>query len=159
MPDTATKRRRDLQRGNVILESALVLGVTIMLVLGIIDLCQVFMQMQYMNERARAAARWAATNWNPNTDNVTAIKSYAVFNNASSIGSTGIMGLSPSNVSVSVTGTPNTMSYRVTVSITRQMSFVSPYLARTFTPRASVATSSMESMGLSGDQAFVPSAH
>src|SRR6476661_7378977 len=102
MPDTATKRRRDLQRGNVILESALVLGVTIMLVLGVIDLCQVFMQIQYMNERARAAARWAAANWNPNTDDVTAIKNYAVFNSPSSTASIGIMGLAPSNVSVSL---------------------------------------------------------
>ena len=56
-------------------------------------------------------------------------------------------------------GTPNTMSYRVTVSISKQMSFISPYIARTFTPRASVATSSMEGMGLTGDDAFVPSSH
>lgn len=141
------------------LESALVLGVTIMLVLGVIDLCQVFMQIQYMNERARAAARWAAANWNPNTDDVTAIKNYAVFNSPSSTASIGIMGLAPSNVSVSLAGTPNTMSYRVTVSISKQMSFISPYIARTFTPRASVATSSMEGMGLTGDDAFVPSSH
>jgi Flp pilus assembly protein TadG len=128
-----------------------------MLVLGIMDLCQVFMQMQYMNERARAAARWAAANWNPNTGNVTAIKNYAVFNSPAGSTSGALMGLTPANVSVSIDGTPNTMSYRVTVSISKQMSFVSPYLARTFTPRASVATSSMESMGLSGDEAFVPS--
>ena len=141
----------------MILESALVLGVTLMLVLGIMDLCQVFMQMQYMNERARAAARWAAANWNPNTNTVTAIKNYAVFNDPASNASSGMMGLSPANVSVSIDGTPNTMSYRVTVSISKQMAFVSPYIARTFVPRASVATSSMESMGLSGDDAFVPS--
>jgi Flp pilus assembly protein TadG len=159
MQVTAIRRRHGGERGSAMLESALILGVTIMLVLGVIDLCQVFMQIQYMNERARSASRWAAANWNPNTDSIDAIKNYAVFNSPSSTTSPGIMGLAPSNVTVSLDGTPNTMSYRVTVSISKQVRFVSPYIARTFTPRASVATSSMESMGLSGDNAFVPTAH
>lgn len=45
----------------------MILGTTILLILGTIDICQVFMQMQYMNERARAASRWAAAKWDPTT--------------------------------------------------------------------------------------------
>ena len=159
MQVTVIRRARSGERGTAMLESALILGVTIMLVLGVIDLCQVFMQIQYMNERARAASRWAAANWNPNTDSLDVIKNYAVFNSPSSTNTSGLMGLTPSNVTVSLDGAPNTMSYRVTVSISKRVTFVSPYIARTFTPRASVATSSMESMGLSGNDAFVPTGH
>ena len=56
----------------------MILGTTILLILGTIDICQVFMQMQYMNERARAASRWAAAKWDPTTSTAS-VKNYAVF--------------------------------------------------------------------------------
>jgi hypothetical protein len=134
------------------LEGVMILGTTILLILGTIDICQVFMQMQYMNERARAASRWAAAKWDPTTSTAP-VKNYAVFFSptAPSGRSTGVMGLAPGDVNVSVAGTPGTMSHRVTVSITKPLSLVSPYIARRFTPRAAVATSAMESMGMSGN--------
>lgn len=130
----------------------MILGTTMLLILGTIDICQVFMQMQYMNERARAASRWAAVKWDPTTS-TTPVKNYAAFHTdtAPSGRSTGMMGLAPSDVNVSVAGTPGTMSHRVTVSITKPLTLVSPYIARRFTPRAAVATSAMESMGSSGN--------
>ena len=135
------------------IEVSLTLLATLFLVIGTIDICQCFMHVQYMNARARATARWAATHWDPSTQTPDAVKNYAVYGSAAVPDgrATGTMGLSPNDVTVNVAGTAGTMSHRVTVSITKQLNLFTPGAARALRPRPSVATSPMESMGGTGN--------
>src|SRR5579872_6979557 len=74
-------RRQSPQRGQAMVESALVLIVTMGLILGTCDFGQFLYLHQSLTERARAAARYGAVNsytW-PGTD----IQNMAVYNTTS----------------------------------------------------------------------------
>ncbi|MBI1898431.1 MAG: pilus assembly protein [Acidobacteria bacterium] len=130
------------------LESALVLLTLVLLILGTLDLGQVFMHIHYTNERARAAARWAVVHdFDPR--DTTPIKKYAVYNDARarSTDQPGLFGLRISDVTVTTVGSPGGPDYAIEVSISKPLQFFSPYLAGAYTPRPARATSPVESLG------------
>ena len=126
------------------LETALTIFATLMVVLSVVDLGQVFMQLHYMHERARAGASYAATH----TFNDTAIKNWICYGQTTGTGS-GLMGLTPSDITVTRLGTVDFPDDRVRVAITRTITFYSPWLPRTWTAPPAIATSPAESMGAS----------
>jgi hypothetical protein len=137
--------RRRTQRGQALLESALVFMATFMMILGIIDFGQVLMNIQMMNERARAGARWASTH----TADATRIRNYVAYGRDSGSGS-GIFGLRPEHVNVQRldNGTPTDPNDdEIQVTVRKPLVWMSPYIAGTFQPRAAVAASPVESLG------------
>jgi Flp pilus assembly protein TadG len=144
-------RRRRNQRGDALLEGALTFLTTLLLILGSIDLGQMLMQLHLFGERARTTARWASTTWDQSCDsgtncwnasNLTAVKNYAAFGQPTApSGADGFFGLQPSHVTVTTIGTPNTVAFSVSVSISKPLSFYSPYLYGSYTMRPAKAVS------------------
>jgi Flp pilus assembly protein TadG len=140
------KRRR---RGQALLESSLVFMATLMMIIGIIDFGQVLMTIQMMNERARAGARWASTH----TLDPAKVKNYVAYGRetAPAAGSpNGIFGLRPEHVTVQRldNGTPtDPYDDQVQVVVRKPVTWMSPYIARTFQPKPAVAASPVESLG------------
>ena len=130
------------QKGQAMVETALTLAATLAIVLSVVDLGQVFMQLHYMHERARAGAAYAATHsWD-----ATATKNWICYGSTTGSGS-GLMGLSPSDINVERLGSTSDYTDRVKVTVTRTITFYSPWLPRTWTAPSAVATSPAESMG------------
>jgi hypothetical protein len=136
-------RRR---RGSTLVESALVLMLFIVILLGIMDFGQILFFHHVLTERARAGARYAVVHvWD-----VAAVQKYVARNDpAAADGTPGLFGVTPAMVQVlhSDVGTP---SERVEVRISSyQMRFLSPWLAGTFTPGPFRAVMPIESGGAS----------
>ena len=142
----APGRDRLHERGQALLESAFVLLTTVMIILGTMDVGQVLMQIQFFNERARATVRWAVTH----TNNETAIRNWACYGTSQGRNGNppGLFGLKPENITVTRTnsGTANEV---ITVSISKQVQWFSPYITGRFTPRAAVVSLPVESLGAS----------
>ncbi len=135
------KRRRN-QRGQTILESALVLIAVISMLLFIIDMGRLLFLQQYFAERARAGARWASVN----TYDATSIKNYVAYNSTTGSG-TGLFGLSPSNVSVTpLPNSTNPTTIQVTISGYQTIRLI-PYIAGSFTSPAVTAVAPVQSLG------------
>ncbi|HET8547515.1 MAG TPA: TadE/TadG family type IV pilus assembly protein [Bryobacteraceae bacterium] len=142
------------RRGQALIESALVFMATLMMILGIMDFGQVLMNIQMMNERARAGARWASTHVNPcpgnpcNSGDAAKIQNYVAYGTpaAPSGSASGIFGLRPQHVTVQRlnSGTPNDT---IRVTVRKPLVFLSPYIAGHFQPKPAIATSPVESLG------------
>jgi len=133
-------------RGSTLVESALVLIVFIVILLGIMDFGQILFFHHVLTERARAGARYAAVHaWD-----VAAVQRYVARNDASAgVTTPGLFGVTPAMVQVlhPDVGTP---AERVEVRISSyQMRFLSPWLAGTFTPGPFRAVMPIESGGAS----------
>lgn len=126
-------------------ETALTLLATLAVILGTLDVGQIFMQVHFYNERARAAARWASVH-ELNVDN---IKRWTVYGNTQTTSGNGYLGLSLSNVEVTVLGTLNTSSHQIQVKINKPVRFFSPWFPRSWSPPPATATSPAESLGAS----------
>jgi Flp pilus assembly protein TadG len=125
------RSNKRLQRGATLLESALVLLTFILMLLGTIDFGQVLYFHQSLVERARAAARYGATD----PTNTTAIKNMAVYGSTSASGSPLLPGLTTAMVSVQ-NPDANTTSARIVVTISGYpLRFFTPYLAQSFNNR------------------------
>ena len=83
------------RRGNTLVETALVLTVSLVTMIGLIDLGTVIFRLQGLVERARAGARWGVVN----TFNAAAIRNIVVYGNSAGSGSP-LLGLNPSLVNV-----------------------------------------------------------
>jgi Flp pilus assembly protein TadG len=133
---------RGHQRGQAMVESALILLSLLMMVLFILDMGRVLFLQQFITERARATARAASVN---NWDEWK-VRGYFCYNDAnhhftdesdsSSVHNTtpGLLGITPAKVNYTVLGSANTPNYRVrvTVSNVSALMFI-PYYAKNFT--------------------------
>jgi hypothetical protein len=118
------------RRGQAMLEGVLVLLTLLLVVIGILDLGQVFFLHQTMTERARAGARWAAVNeFDP--ERTESIRNVVVYDNPDATGRAGLFGLRPEMVTV--TSLPNTKDVRyIEVQIDYPMYLHTPFLGKAF---------------------------
>ena len=139
-------RRRNRQRGQAMLETALVITTLVSMLIFTIDMGRLLLVQQWVGERTRAAARAAVVN-NWTSDQ---IANYLVYNSvtAPNGGGAGYLGLLTSQVSSNFLGNSNTPDYRlqVTVSGVPVLTFI-PYMAQTYTLRPVVVTMPAESLG------------
>ena len=126
------------QRGQTLVESALVIIVLLCTLLGIIDFGQVLFFHQTLVERARAGVRWAAVQ-NPIVTGD--VQNYVIYNNSAGTGTPILGSLTSSNVVVTQTGQVGCDDSRVTVQIVNYpFQFFAPYLAKTFVNKPIVET-------------------
>jgi Flp pilus assembly protein TadG len=134
--------RKHSERGQSMVETALILLVYLMILIGIIDFGQVLYFHQSLVERARAAARYGAIN----PTDTTGIKNVAVYNMATITGSPApiLGGMTTSMVDVQNPDV-NTAAARVVVTISGYpINFISPYIAKSFNNRAIMVAMSAE---------------
>ncbi len=130
--------RKPTQRGQTLVESALVIIVLLCTLLGIIDFGQVLFFHQTLVERARAGVRWAAVQNPVVTGDV---QNYVIYNNSAGTGTPILSGLTSSMVVVTETGQAGCDDSRVTVQIVNYpFQFFAPYMARTFVNKPIVET-------------------
>jgi len=133
-------RKNHSERGQSFVETGLVLLVFLMLLIGIVDFGQVLYFHQSLVERARAAARYGAIN----PTDTTGIKNIAVYNSATAGSAPVLNGLTTAMVDVQNPDI-NTSAARVVVTISNYpITFVSPYIARTFNNRPVMVAMSSE---------------
>jgi hypothetical protein len=132
------------RRGSTLVESAIVLLLFLVMLIGILDVGQVLFFHCFLNERVRAGVRYAVVHgYNaPEIQNVVAYNSKAPPDGAS-----GLFGLTPSMVQVNHYSS-GTADERIEVSVsTFTMHFLSPWLMRDFTPGPFRAVMPIESAG------------
>ncbi|HTD43128.1 MAG TPA: TadE family protein [Bryobacteraceae bacterium] len=135
-----TTARRTRQRGQAMVESALVLIVTMGVLIGTCDFGQFLFLHQSLTERVRAAARYGAVRaytW-PGTE----MLNVAVYNdpNAPNGSSSIVPGLTTSMVTAEIIG-EGTDSARIRVSINNfPFNFFSPWIAQHATARTIIAS-------------------
>jgi Flp pilus assembly protein TadG len=133
-------RKNHAERGQSFVETGLVLIIFLMLLIGIVDFGQVLYFHQSLVERARAAARYGAIN----PTDTTGIKNIAVYNSTTAGSAAVLNGLTTAMVNVQNPDI-NTTSARVVVTISNYpISFISPYIARSFTNRPIMVAMSSE---------------
>lgn len=101
------------RRGNAMLEACLTLGLFTTMLFTIYDFSWELFYHQTLVSQARAGARYGAIN----PSSTTAIQNVVLYNNVSG-GSSGILGLTSSNVNVSRAGTAGGADDHVVVTIT-----------------------------------------
>jgi Flp pilus assembly protein TadG len=119
--------RREHRRGSAMIESALVLGAFLFLIIGTLDIGRLMFMHQTLTERARSAVRWGASR----TYDETGIRNMILYNSSTtSADSRAIFGLGTSNVTVSrllgTGGNPDRIRVRITGWTYR---FLAPYIA------------------------------
>ena len=125
MDKMRVKRKR--QRGNGLVETAMVFLVFVPMVLGTVDFAQFLFIHQAMVERARNAARYGLVH---DPTDTTSIQNMVLYNQASS-GSSGYFGLTASMVDVSNPGS-GTADNRISIRIHDYPYVVlSPYITGT----------------------------
>lgn len=134
-------RRR---RGSTLVESAIVMMLFLVILIGVLDAAQLLFFHQFLADRVRTGARYAAVhNFSQN-----AIRNVVVYNTASpALGTTGLFGLRPEMVEVSRYGMGTTAD-RVQIRIQGYgLRFLSPWLAGAFTAGPFCAVMPVESGG------------
>ena len=127
------------RRGSTLVESSVVLLLFLVLLIGVLDMGQILFFHQFLSERVRAGARYAAVH---QYDEAT-IRNVVAYNSATpGDQAAGLFGLTPGMVQVQ--RYPN----RVEVGIRGyNMRFLSPWLAGAFTPGPFRAVVPIESAG------------
>lgn len=118
------------ERGNVMVESALVLVVFVAMLVGIFDVGQIFYLHQSITERVRAALRYGIVNsYDP-----AAIQNYVLYDQPTAVsGASTFFSLTPSMVSVE-RDNAGTTDDRITVTVSKySLVFMSPFIAGTIT--------------------------
>lgn len=122
--------RRNAQRGQSLVEGALVLMGLLIMILFVLDMGRVMLLGQYVTERARVTARTATVNnWTERQ-----VQNYLAYGKTSAPDENsdkpGFMGIKPSQVDYNVLGTQRNGDLRVQVQVTgiQAVMFV-PYLA------------------------------
>jgi Flp pilus assembly protein TadG len=105
-------RCRKSQRGNAIIEATLTLSLFLTVLFSIYDFGWVLFFHQTLVHQARTGARYAAVN----PASLTSAKNIVLYNQTSGSGN-GILGIDPSTVSVTRTGTAGAIDDRVIVTI------------------------------------------
>ena len=125
---SSLSRKRRSEKGSSLLESALVLSITAMTLIGIVDVGQVMVIHQGLTERVRAGARWGIAQPYDSSK----IKNVVLYNTPDPpTNAKALLGLTPAAVAVSLvdTGTPEA---RIVVAVEN-------YTFRFFTPLISGA--------------------
>jgi hypothetical protein len=105
--------RRRGSRGQSLVETTLILGAFMALILGMVGVGQMLFVRQALAERAQDAARWGALN----SYDAPAIRNLVLYGTATpSVGATAFAGLEPSEVVVGNPGCPG-VDCRVSVAI------------------------------------------
>jgi TadE-like protein len=105
--------RRRGSRGQSLVETTLILGAFMALILGMVGVGQMLFVRQALAERAQDAARWGALN----SYDAPAIRNLVLYGTAMpSVGATAFAGLKPSEVVVGNPGCPG-LDCRVSVAI------------------------------------------
>jgi Flp pilus assembly protein TadG len=137
--------KRTRRRGQALVESSIVIVTLLVMIVGIMDFGQFLFLHQALTDRARAGARYAIAN----TYDVTAIKNVVLYDTpvAPSGQTTGLFGLEASHVNV--IASPNALApTRIEVNISGfPMSFLSPYISRSYTHRTIRAIRQVEGLG------------
>lgn len=123
-------RKRNGERGQAMIESALTIVMFLTLLIGVLDFGQVLYFQQSLVERARAAARYGAIR----PTQTTQIQNVAVYNSPAPTGGAKPMvpGLTTAMVNVQAADLTNPAG-RITVTISNYpMNFYTPFLARSF---------------------------
>jgi Flp pilus assembly protein TadG len=124
-----TSRKRS-QKGQTLVESALVIIILLFTLFGIVDFGQVMFFHQALVERARAGVRYAAI---ANPFVASDVQNMVVFNNTAGTGAPILANLATSNVTVTQTGIQGCNGSRVTVTISNYpFHFFSLFIARNF---------------------------
>jgi hypothetical protein len=132
------------RRGSTLIESAVVLTLFLVMVIAVMDFAQVLFFHHMLSERVRAGARWAVVHA---YDEAKIRKLVASNDAAAPDGSAGLFGLTPEHVAVARLGA-GTADERVEVQVVGySMRFLSPWLARAFTPGPFRAVMPLESGG------------
>ena len=133
-----------LERGSTLLEGALVLGVLIFTLIGIVDVGQVLMLHQGLTERARAGARWAVVN----SGDVDAVRNVVLYNTPQpALDARPLLGLAPAMVTVTRSG-EGTAEDRLEVRILGYpFRFFNPLVQGLYTARPIFVTMPMEGSG------------
>ena len=138
-------RNQSRRRGQALVESSIVIITLLVMILGIMDFGQFLFYHQALTDRARAGARYAIAN----TYDATAIKNVVLYDTPVAPGgqSTGLFGLQAAHVNV--IASPNATSpTRIEVNISGfPMSFLSPYMSRSYTHRTIRAIRQVEGLG------------
>src|SRR5215510_9344766 len=132
MRDTISRPRQKNSRGAVLIETGLILVVFLFMLMGAFDFAQYLFIHQALVDRARTAARWGAVN---DPTNTSAIQNMVLYNQTTvpDGASSGIFGLTSSNVTVSTPGAV-TDDYRLVVTITNySYVMISPIIGGTHT--------------------------
>ncbi len=146
MKQPSTTHRKKRQKGQAMLETALVITTLVSMLVFTLDMGRLLLVQQWVGERTRATARAASVNnWTS-----TQIANYLVYNNttAPNGGGAGYLGLLTSQVNSTFLGSSSSPDYRlqVTVSGVPVMTFI-PYMAKTYTLRPVTVTMPTESLG------------
>ena len=107
------KQCRKNQRGNAIIEATLTLSLFLTVLFSIYDFGWVLFFHQTLVHQARTGARYAAVN----PTSLDSAKNIVLYNQTSNLGGAGILGIAPSTVTVSRTGTAGAIDDRVIVTI------------------------------------------
>ena len=143
-PGAANRRRR--QRGQAMVEAALVAVAFITCLVAILELSRYALFIQFFTERARAGARYAAvSNYNVDT-----IKNWVAYNSPTAPGdytSSGFFGLTPSMINVSRFN-QTTDTDRIEISINSYpISLAVPFLPSNWVLRPFRVVVTAESLG------------
>ena len=123
-----TSRHSSSRKGQALVESALVLLTYLSMLIFILDMGRFLAAQQYLTERARSGARYAATN----TWDSAAIANYICYNDPTPREGSpaGLFGLAPSMIAATHAGTAGTWDYRVVVTIQNYPMFLlTPFIA------------------------------
>jgi hypothetical protein len=133
------------RRGSIIVESAVVLLLFLVILLGVLDAGQILFFHQFLAARARSGARYAAVH----AFNATSIANVVAYlDPAPSPGAVGLFGLNAEMVQVNHLDA-GTSYDRVSVKIAGyRMRFLSPWLAGVFTAGPFQAVAPVESAGV-----------
>ena len=107
------KQCRKNQRGNAIIEATLTLSLFLTVLFSIYDFGWILFFHQTLVHQARTGARYAAVN----PTSLDSAKNIVLYNQTSNLGGAGILGIAPSTVTVSRTGTAGAIDDRVIVTI------------------------------------------
>jgi Flp pilus assembly protein TadG len=107
------KRCRKNQGGNAIIEATLTLSLFLTVLFSIYDFGWVLFFHQTLVHQARTGARYAAIN----PTSLDSAKYIVLYNQTSNVGGDGILGIDPSTVSVTRTGTAGAIDDRIIVTI------------------------------------------
>lgn len=140
---TGLRNRKRRQKGQAMVESALVLLVVLAMIIGVLDFGQVVFIHQALTERVRSAARWGGINY---TD-PTGTRNMVLYGQPTVPADTnGYLGLTAAMVSVTrPAADQDTNEDRIVVQIVNYpFRFFSPWIARQYTARTITATAPVE---------------
>jgi Flp pilus assembly protein TadG len=138
-------RNRCRRRGQALVESGLVMIALLVMILGVLDFGQFLFYHQALTDRARAGVRYAIAN----TYDETAIRNVVLYDSpvAPGGGQAGLFGLAAAHVNV-VPSPSAAAPTRIEINISGfPITFLSPYIARSYTHRPIRAVRQVEGLG------------